>query len=702
MSLSLSNKGFDYVDLLNGGYEDANSLAALAATGANSIEASIEYGVNPRTDTVYADQVFTDSLTAYGATIAQAVSMGLSVTVRPLIDFVNPTDLVGTPYSFGEWRSYFNPGPAGSAGANAFFASYEQMLLQYAQVGAANGATTLCIGTELDQITGPAYKPYWDAIINALHAQFPTLKLTYSADWNDDISPWAFAGTGLPLGTGNIATQVSFASELDSIGIDVYAPLSNAANPTLAQLIAGWTQTPTVLETFAVTHGASLINYFESVAAAVGKPLIFSEIGYEDATDAASSPAGSSTHVVDPNLQAELYQAFFQAWQRAGNSSLAGVYFWNWDPNSAEVGPGQPASFSPQGLPAQGVVSSWFSLPALTVATDNDAHSLGAGHIVTITLNASVAETVTGAPTSQLNDNEVASYAAGSGTDALTFYYVVQPGDNISDLQVTGVNLPLGASIQDANGSSLPSAMTADLGLQINAASSPPATTVQQEILGLYAALYNRAADYAGLSYWVGVVGAQADSGGVTMATAGATAITAADAQLLGQLFVGAQSVYFNATYGSLNDSQFIAALYANIGGNAGEPAGVSYWLSQLSALEAHGASVQTARSEIVGEFTQEIISYDLSTQPSSLTTMQYQGAIQRQTSFDNKLAVSLMYSSFSNQPGGAILDAQTTTDAAFAAATRAIQNVTFDPLTADAAIAHIQQALTNNNLLLI
>jgi len=27
---------------------------------------------------------------------------------------------------------------------------------------------------------------------------------------------------------------------------------------------------------------------------------------------------------------------------------------------------------------------------------------------------------------------------------------------------------------------------------------------------------------------------------------------------------------------------------------------------------------------------------------------------------------------------------------------------VTFDPLTADAAIAHIQQALTNNNLLLI
>ncbi len=147
MTLSLLEKGFDYVDYLNGGYENADSLAALVATGANSIETSIEYGIDPQTDTVYADQLFTDNLAAYGATIAQAVSMGLSVTVRPLIDFVNPTYLAGTPYSFGEWRSYFNPGPAGSAGANAFFASYEQMLLQYAQVGVANGATTLCIGT---------------------------------------------------------------------------------------------------------------------------------------------------------------------------------------------------------------------------------------------------------------------------------------------------------------------------------------------------------------------------------------------------------------------------------------------------------------------------------------------------------------------------------------------------------------------------
>ena len=566
MTLSLLEKGFDYVDYLNGGYENADSLAALVATGANSIETSIEYGIDPQTDTVYADQLFTDNLAAYGATIAQAVSMGLSVTVRPLIDFVNPTYLAGTPYSFGEWRSYFNPGPAGSAGANAFFASYEQMLLQYAQVGVANGATTLSIGTELDQITGPSYKYYWDTIIATLRTHFPTLKLTYSADWNDDISPWAFAGTGLPLGTGNLATQVSFASELDYLGIDAYAPLSNAANPTLAQLIAGWTQPPTVLSTLAVTHGASLINYFESVAAAVGKPLVFSEIGYEDATDAASSPAGSSTKVVDPALQAELYQAFFQAWQQAGNSSLTGVYFWNWDPNSAEVGPGQPANFSPQGLPAQGVATSWFSPPTATATTDDGAVEVGIGHVVTITLKTAEVETVTGTPTLQLNDNDVAIYVGGSGTNTLQFSYVVQPGDNTSDLQVTGLNLPAGATIEDPYGNIMPNNVAADLGLQVVTLVTNLHSSEDNLVYLLYQAAFDRIPDYAGFEYWA----AYADHNNPT-------------ALQLADIFMA--SAEFTTKFGAnpSNDA-FVTELYTNVLGRTPDAAGLAYWEAQANA----------------------------------------------------------------------------------------------------------------------
>ena len=106
---------------------------------------------------------------------------------------------------------------------------------------------------------------------------------------------------------------------------------------------------------------------------------------------------------------------------------------------------------------------------------------------------------MTGKPTLQLNDGEVAGYTGGSGTNTLTFAYAVQtgaPGDNVADLQVTGLNLPSGSSIVDSNGNNLSSgSVTADLSIQIDT-TTVPLTSVQQEILGLYAALYGRATDF--------------------------------------------------------------------------------------------------------------------------------------------------------------------------------------------------------------
>ncbi|WP_363347767.1 FG-GAP-like repeat-containing protein [Methylocystis echinoides] len=229
-----------------------------------------------------------------------------------------------------------------------------------------------------------------------------------------------------------------------------------------------------------------------------------------------------------------------------------------------------------------------------------------------------------------------------------------------------------------------------------------PATSVQQEVLGLYAALYNRAADFPGLSYWIGLVGQQPDAAGVTIANAALKPVTTADAQLLGKLFVTTQSAYFDQTYGSLSDSQFINALYQNIGGNAGESAGVQYWSGQLATLEAQGLSVQNARAQIVGQFVQGFIGYDLTSQPAFLTTAEYQAAIQRQTIFDNKIAVSQSYANASKQYGGHLLDAQSVADAAYQAATRAIAHVTLDGATVTTAIGHIRSAVAEHNLALI
>ena len=93
---------------------------------------------------------------------------------------------------------------------------------------------------------------------------------------------------------------------------------------------------------------------------------------------------------------------------------------------------------------------------------------------ITLTLDFTEPVTVTGKPTLTLNDGGTATYASGSGTNALTFKYTVGATDStLSGLAITQANLPNGATIKDAagNAANLTGAATTFLGLKID----PPA-----------------------------------------------------------------------------------------------------------------------------------------------------------------------------------------------------------------------------------
>ncbi len=340
--------------------------------------------------------------------------------------------------------------------------------------------------------------------------------------------------------------------------------------------------------------------------------------------------------------------------------------------------------------------------PAVTFNTDNGASLLHAGNFVTVKLTANSPLTVTGQPTLQLNDNEVAGFTGGSGTNTLTFTYAVQPGapgDNSSDLRVTGLNLPAGSSIIDGTGNPISASIAQDLGIQVDT-TTMPLTSVQQQVFGLYAALYNRATDFGGFSFWVGVVAQQPDGAGVTVANAGGTPVTLNDATVLGQLFVNTQSAYFNTAYGSLSDNDFITALYVNLAGNATNIAdGINYWVGLLHAAEAAGQTVQAARAGIVGQVVHDMIDYNVSTIAPGYTAAQWQAVVQRQATIDNKIVVVEALANASQQPGGGILIAHGVGDAAFLAATAVIQRVTYDPATVTAAILGINNAVAQQDL---
>jgi hypothetical protein len=137
------------------------------------------------------------------------------------------------------------------------------------------------------------------------------------------------------------------------------------------------------------------------------------------------------------------------------------------------------------------------TVSTISAVTDTGATNVNASHLVTITLTTSEVMMVTGTPTLQLNDNEVAVYTIGSGSNTLTFTYTVQPSDSVADLQVTGLNLPSGATIQDVAGNNLSGGVTGDLGIQVTSAQV-------FQVESLFVGYFERAAAPSGEAYWLG------------------------------------------------------------------------------------------------------------------------------------------------------------------------------------------------------
>ena len=124
-------------------------------------------------------------------------------------------------------------------------------------------------------------------------------------------------------------------------------------------------------------------------------------------------------------------------------------------------------------LPASATLAIQIDTKAPTVtaaSASTSSKDLNAGKTAEITLIMSEAVVVSGTPTLTLNDGGIATYdAALSSATALTFDYTVVAGQNTSNLKITGVNLPSGASIQDLAGNAgVLTRANVNLGLQVD------------------------------------------------------------------------------------------------------------------------------------------------------------------------------------------------------------------------------------------
>ncbi|MGA3343824.1 MAG: hypothetical protein ABSC76_03050 [Terracidiphilus sp.] len=337
--------------------------AAMAAAGVNYATVLVtQYVTGPTATTIapsttsspgYPDIPTTPTDDAVVAAIANLQAQGIKVALKPHVDSFD-----------GTWRGEFAP-PSNdtpteaAAWATAWFASYQTFILHYAAIAAENNVDTFVIGCELRELSGSAYESYWDNIIAQIRTSYPSLTLTYAAN---------------ATSVDDEFTSVSFWDKLDMIGVDGYFPLTNHADPTVAQLVNAWTTAADNVNGFAPeTALKNLQTAYPSL------PLIFTEIGYPSAAGSNEAPYNySPTGSYDPTEQEDCYEAFFEVFS-LDTSWMKGVFWWDWSvsaPGASDTG------YSPQNKPAGEItLPKWYgaSAPNFRITPVSSSLTLVAG-----------------------------------------------------------------------------------------------------------------------------------------------------------------------------------------------------------------------------------------------------------------------------------------------------------------------------------
>jgi hypothetical protein len=321
-------RGISYPSFHNGTYATAESTAALAElakTGANYVAIIPTRFSRTIKDSEFSATDGTESDEHVLKAISDAHALGLAVLLKPHVD---PSD--------GKPRGAYDPTDVGE-----WFANYEAFLLHYAAMAAAAHVEMFSIGCELDSMVGPRYRSQWLNIIHSVRQVYHG-PLTYAHDWPG-------------------VSDVGFWDAVDYIGTDAYDPLSDARNPSVADLAAGWTTISSNPWVAKQSNYNSPLRNYHALWLRYHKPVIFTEIGYKSVTAAATRPGDWKwDSAVDLQLQARAYEAFFQVWSRQ-SAWMKGAFFWNWEPI---VHPERTAyglkGYTPQNKPAELVIAHWY------------------------------------------------------------------------------------------------------------------------------------------------------------------------------------------------------------------------------------------------------------------------------------------------------------------------------------------------------
>jgi hypothetical protein len=286
----------------------AAQLDHLAQLHVNSVSLVFPiYQASWTATTVYADPTWTPSPTNIRVFIRAAHQRHMRVLLRPLLD-------EASLHLAGKWRGQIAPTSVG-----AWFASYTNLVMGYAQLARTEGVEMIDIGTEFDSLQ--PYTQQWLNLIRAVR-QIYQGQLTYSANW----AIW----------------YPSFGWALDFLSIDAFFPLSVPVSANQQQLAAAWGQWIARANGFAYNFG---------------KPVVFTELGTTSEVGSFQMPW---IWFHNTGLSLDAQRLYYAAACQALKGRIGGIYWWEYNLDPL-LSPTTDPSYDPQGKPADSVISDCYA-----------------------------------------------------------------------------------------------------------------------------------------------------------------------------------------------------------------------------------------------------------------------------------------------------------------------------------------------------
>ncbi|RMH54103.1 MAG: hypothetical protein D6679_14195 [Candidatus Hydrogenedentota bacterium] len=212
-----------------------------------------------------------------------------------------------------EWRGRMTP-----TDTDLWWKNYRRLLLDVARAGEKGGAMALSVGSEL--VWSERFRWRWEDLIRRVRGTFSGY-LLYSANW-DHYEP------------------VTFWQSLDAIGISGYYELTRNRKAGIEELQRSWEK---------------IRDEILAWQATVGKPLVFTEVGYPAVDGGAVYPWNYTMEAErDDAEQARGIEAFRRAWRKTPQLAAAFIYEWG-VPGDTEN------HYSPRGRVAETFLRRWFA-----------------------------------------------------------------------------------------------------------------------------------------------------------------------------------------------------------------------------------------------------------------------------------------------------------------------------------------------------